>query len=517
MRVLSSNEIKKLENKCFETNLPSRLAMENAGRAVVYQILERFSELKKVVVFCGSGNNGGDGFVIARVLLDLGIDTNIILVGDINKFSKETSENYSLLSKSIFVKNIDENTSLIVDALLGTGSSGAAKGSILEAISTINLLSRNKDIPVVAVDLPSGVCPNTGEVGSEAISADLTITFQYPKWGNILSQNNGLVIVANIGLGITEDGAYLLDSSSFDSIRFSLDIHKGQKGHVLVIGGSQGKNGSIKLAGMAALKSASGLATLAVPEDQRLAFSNTLLELMTSVLPSDGKGDFVNAPEDRILEIIKGKNAVVLGPGMGLGCAELLKNLINCCNKLKIPTVLDADALSMLPELDIILNHNFILTPHPGEMAKLLNSSSAEVQKERRKAVTELSLKYSCWSILKGAQTLISSPEGQLAVCNYSCPALATAGSGDVLAGLLASFLGAGFSSQDSCYMAVYSHACAGLILEDAQLGTLGTSATDIIDTLPIVLNCLSRNSSKSLFSVLGEQEFLNNFLDNLD
>ena len=518
MRLVTAAEIQELEKVCFTKSISSRIVMENAGRAVVTIIAERFSNQVSngVLIFCGSGNNGGDGFVVARLLFELGIRVKVILIGESTKFGKDTIENYQLLLnlRIPVVKEIEleeaSSFGLIVDAIMGTGAKGAARGEVLSAIIKVNNLVEIFKHPVISIDLPSGVDSDNGAIGSQAVCASLTVSFQLPKWGNLLlpgGLSNGSLIVADIGLGPSDYGSTLLDRYSFFDfeVELSHNSHKGTKGHVLVIGGEQGKSGSIKLAGMGALKSVSGLVTLVVPSDNFPLFSNSLLEMMSASLPGDGKGGFSVAIDNEIQELLNGKDAVIIGPGMGINCGSLLKNLLKELKRIKLPAVLDADALTILSEMEIELGENFVLTPHPGEMAKLLQKEVTAIQNNRKDSARRLSAKYGCWTVLKGAETIISSPSGDLFLCPISCPVLATAGSGDVLAGLIGALLGKGETMKIASTLGVYAHAYSGLILEYSQSGCFGSLAGDIVDVIPELLNFLPTEKRASLFSEPGK------------
>lgn len=523
MKVLTSEQMAKVDIATFEeVGVASIAVMESAGRAVADQLLRQYAHwlTAHVFVFVGAGNNGGDGFVIARTLKNIGVNTFVIasrpvseLKGDArkmaiawNSFGGETVELSPETIDDFFADVRTHSCGLFVDCILGLGAKGPAYGFAAKLITEINVLSRNAAIPVVSVDLPSGVDASTGRAEGACIHADVTFTLQSPKLGNVLfpgSRYCGDLYVLDIGISniFLEEGAVvgeLLDKHYVKSLLSDThnpvpDFHKGGRGHVAVVGGSRGKLGAAKLAGYGALRSGAGLVTLYLPFSVAEAASTSVIELMCETLPEED-GSFAQVSEFDLEGILGSRDAIVIGPGMGVspGAIDLLKSVLNLAGRANLPLVIDADGLNILAankELFNVVPTSSVLTPHSGEMARLLGTSVAQIEKDRIAAVKSLSVQTGCWIVLKGARTIVSSSQGELFFNPAATEALATAGSGDVLSGIIGAFLARGRSVCSAVLSAVFLHGLAGITLEEKKSGPYGTLASEIAEVVPQLLN----------------------------
>lgn len=520
--VLSCADISKLEQASFGAlNLPSRMIMESAGRACVDVIVRRYANRLPwgVVVVCGRGNNGGDGYVVARTLLQRGVGVAVVSVVALDQLSADSSANctsFQALGGRVVV--VDEHSwqellsrevvesGLLIDALFGTGFRGELRGFIQPLCQQLNHFSIEKSIPILSIDVPSGVDAQSAQVSSGAIEADSTVTFQALKPGLVVfpgSGNCGDLYLADIGISLdtemTEDfSAQLVEMNDVrqmlqEHLESKADAHKGTKGYVAIIGGSEGHFGAPKMSGKAALRTGSGRVTLALPRILAFEAATQLLELMSYHFAEDC-GAFEEISAAGVSSFLAGKDAVVIGPGIGNleGSKQLLSDVLKVSATAKLPVVIDADALNCIAQdvtLLKFLSPLTVLTPHPGEMARLLGCNTAQVQQDRFGLAQKFAQQNNCWLVLKGARSVIAAPSGELWLNPGATAALATAGSGDVLAGIIASFLGQGFAMQQAVLSAVFLHGAVGEYLE-AELGnSTGIIAGDIIDKIPFVIS----------------------------
>lgn len=525
MRVLTAAEMKAADQAAFSRlGLPARVVMENAGREVCSFLFNAFGdELPKgTLVLAGTGNNGGDGFVIARTLLNRGLYAEVVLLGPRDKLKDEALENLeTFLKSSGKLSEADENGwrevealqqlrefGLIVDAIYGTGFHGEIKGFAADVIDYLNEEADNASIPVVSVDLPSGVDADQGEVSGPAVLADATVALQCLKPAHLLFPSSsfcGEIHVADIGIPagieeisgierelITEDLAAALLQ---ENIRITPEEHKGTRGHVLVIGGSSGRLGAVRMSAEAALVCGAGLVTMLMPKSAADLIAPTLQELMCTSLDSDKSGSF-SGDVKRLRSAAEGKDALVIGPGLGQceGTVKVLRAALELCAEENLPLVVDADALNLLAEheeLRASLGPQMILTPHPGEMSRLCRRPVEEVQSDRMGTAARLAEEWRCFVILKGARTIIAGPDGEVYVNPAAVPTLATAGAGDVLSGVIGAFLARGFGPAAAAVSAVFVHGCAGEIGAIEQGGVFGTTAGSLFPLLPQVINGL--------------------------
>lgn len=528
MKILTAAEMAAADQAAFSrVGLPSRAVMENAGRQVTLFLLDECSDRLRagVLVLAGSGNNGGDGFVVARTLLNFGVWAEVALLKPISSLSGDAKANAeSFLQCSGKIVELSQSDwceaeclsrlgsfGVLVDALYGTGFKGSVRGFAAELISFVNARARASGLPIVSVDIASGVESDTGAVHGPVIEAQATVALQCLKLGHVLFPGSGYcgkIYVAEIGIPPTipeiegVERELITEKSVSELLSEYLlgapDEHKGSRGHVLVVGGGAGHFGAPKLSGQAALTSGAGLGTLVMPESAAKVLAPQLEELMCEFLPSNEEGRFSGEGGEKLRELAHGKQAIVFGPGVGTepGIDKLLRVVLELSREGKHAAVIDADGLNVLAdraELKDLLNERVVLTPHPGEMGRLLGKSSKEVQENRLGFAMSLSREYGCWVVLKGARTVVSGPEGQVWLNPAATLTLATAGSGDVLAGIIAAFLARNFPAGEAARAAVFVHGCAGeAALLDRQ-GIVGTLAGDIVLNVPRVVNALLR------------------------
>ncbi len=510
--VLSAAQMRAADRATIDdVGLPGAVLMENAGAAVAALIDARWPTLRPCVL-CGKGNNGGDGFVVARRLLARA--PRVLLFGNADDVHGDARLHLQALLRSggtlETIASQDEwrarrdevaAAELIVDALLGTGLRAAPSGLIGLVIA--DLAARRGARPVVAVDLPSGVDADSGALRWPCLRADETVTFAALKPAHVLPpacDAAGRVEVADIGIPAAygADAARLWLIEARDAAAAfpprARASHKGTYGHVLVLAGSVGKSGAAALAATAALRAGAGLVTVALPGPALpLLVAQVTPEVMTAPLPSSARGAWTREALTAALELSATRQAVVLGPGIGTDeeTAEFVQAFVPRC---PAPLVLDAGALSGLAAAGA-RGHALVrergaatvMTPHPGEMGQLTGLPSADVQARRLELARELADACGALLVLKGQRTLVAEPGGRVAVNPTGNPGLATAGTGDVLAGLLGALLGRGGTAWDAACAAVYLHGLAGDCAA-ARVGQEALMAGDLLCDLPTAL-----------------------------
>jgi NAD(P)H-hydrate epimerase len=494
-RLLTREEARDVDRAAMdELGVVSLVLMENAGRGATQAICDVFADrLGRVVLIGGPGQNGGDAWVIARRLTLLGHRPLAVLVGDASRLRGDAQTNWALLGK-LGVETVQvspehaasmgehlTDATLVVDGLFGTGLDRPITGGYADAIVAME----GAAAPLVALDLPSGLDADSGAILGAAPHAVLTVTFAGHKRG--LHQYPGVehageVRVADIGIPIGSPPAASLwtrdDLGTLIAPRAG-DAHKGTNGHLLVIGGAPGKTGAALLAGRAAFRAGAGLVTIGARADARAALEEKVIELMTTALPDE-------ADQVTVESLCEGKRAVVLGPGMGL---DVLGGTWARAVALHapVPTVIDADALTHVAEDGLSSLQGAaaprILTPHPGEAARLLGESTADVQANRYAAAEALAKKSGQVVILKGARSIVAGAD-ELRVCAEGTPALGVAGTGDVLSGVVGA-LAMTLASIDAAMAGALLHALAGV---EASIGDRGLIASEVADAVPTVL-----------------------------
>jgi len=545
MKVVTADEMRNIDRKTIEEfGVPGVVLMERAGLAVASRIEEIFGR-KRVLVVCGSGNNGGDGFVVARNLNKAGWDVKVFLTSMPENLKGDALIQYKTAAKSgVAISPVEEllthhsslitRHSIFVDALLGTGLSKNIAGTLSELIRVVN----NVNVPIVSVDIPSGISSDNGQIMGQAVRADYTITFGLPKRGHLLypgAEHTGQLFIEDIGfpeelLRSDRLNVELLTKEEVFSLlpqrrRYS---NKGDYGHVLIIAGSRGKTGAALMAAKACLRSGAGLVTIGVPESLADIFQSRVTEEMTLILPDMGNGMLSEKAAGAVLDFLKERaDVVAIGPGIGVtaGIRRLMKTLIQHSTA---PLVIDADGINSLQGERGLFSKSkapIIVTPHPGEMARLLQRSAVrthqsapppippprggrvregvkstrselltKIEQDRINTALSFAKETGTYLVLKGVPTIIAEPAGRAYVNSTGNPGMATAGTGDVLTGMISGFLGQGLKALDASILGVYMHGLAGDIAA-TEKGAYSLIATDIIDNLPAAFHSLKNNA----------------------
>jgi NAD(P)H-hydrate epimerase len=512
MKILTAAQMREVDRRTIQMGIPGLILMENAGSRVVEFLAEAFAPLAehRIVILCGKGNNGGDGLVIARQLWSRirprALD--VVLAGAAEEFRGEAAENLRMLEVcgcpvAFEITPQMRAASIVIDALLGTGLKGPATGRMLEFIHEIN--SGFLQAKVVAVDIPSGLDSDSETSAGESVRAHHTVTFTAPKVGQVLGPNSsqvGRLHVAPIGSPpelFERDDSIFLSLVEPDWLKplFRPRVawaHKGDFGHVLVIGGSRGKTGAAAMAGMAALRSGAGLVTVASAESAIAVIASHCAELMSEPLPETEAGSISPRSFDygRLAALAETKDVLAVGPGMGTH-PETVALVRRVVEEFRRPMVIDADGLNALTSTSFRGGGALrILTPHPGEMARLSGRSAAEVQADRVGVARGFAIERQVVVVLKGYRTLIAFPDGRVWVNPTGTPALASGGTGDILTGMIAGLL-AQFPAQPEVAVAagVYLHGLAGE-LGAAELGEKALVATDLLRYFPEAMRALA-------------------------
>ena len=486
-RVYSGSETRALDRRAIdECGIAGFVLMHRAGVAAFRHLRQRWPEARRVTVVCGVGNNAGDGYIVAGAAADAGLGVQLVQVGDPARIAGDAGKALEFARERLAAPELaraacaswQANGDVIVDALLGTGAKGEIRPAFRRAIEQVNAA----ELPVLALDLPSGIDADTGaELMPEPVRADLTVTFVAPKLG--LVTGSGVDYVGEVRLEtldipeevhVNAGGVPVLDGSTLGRLQRNASAHKGQFGRLLILGGDVGMGGAVILAGGAALRSGAGLVTVGTAESNRAPILARHPELMArAVEPADVAG------------LVQQADAVVVGPGLGQSAwgTVLCQAALAAARQHSTPLLIDADALNCIARLELAVPARSIITPHPGEAGRLLGLSAGQVQAQRPDAALQLSsLGGGCVAALKGAGTLIAEA-GQLAgICLGGNPRMATPGSGDVLSGTGGALLAQGLAPVDAAKLAVWLHARAG---DEAALKTESALlASDIIDSI---------------------------------
>ena len=508
MKLCTPKQMRNIDRRSIDNlGIPGMELMESAGSAVIEAINEHFDDLtgRIVTVVCGKGNNGGDGFVIARYLHEKDIRVELFLIGDKEYVKGDARVNMERIEKKgIFVKevlapldfSVTRDSVLIIDAIFGTGFTGDVRPPVDHIIQTIN----SHPASVVAVDSPSGLNSGTGDVSDHTVFADLTITFGLPKLGQTIYPGKdfcGMLLVADIGFpnqAIDEeeiDLSYLMEDEAAAMLPHRPpDSHKGVFGKLFALAGSEGYTGAATLTADSGLRSGAGLVILGCPSGLNDILEQKLTEVMTKPLPEVRKRRCLALRGwGEIREMVKWADAVAVGPGIGTyhETRDLIFRLIS---KLDKPAVFDADALNILAKnMDYLKNRSapLVISPHPGEMSRLTGKSIEQIQNNRIEIALELASDFNLVCILKGAPSIIAAPSGQAWINSTGNEGMATAGSGDVLTGLIGGFLAQGMMDIDAAVLGCYVHGAAG-DLACESLGSHGMIAGDILRMTPLAL-----------------------------
>ncbi len=535
MKIVTAEEMREIDRKTIEKfGISGLVLMERAGLAVVSKIKDLFDR-KRVIVVSGGGNNGGDGFVVARNLYNEGWDVKVFLStvpedlkGDALlqykaavKFGMSVHSTEDLLTHhmSIFSRH-----SIIVDAVLGTGLSKNVTGTLSEVIRLIN----RSNIPVVSVDIPSGISSDNGQIMGDAIGADYTVTFGLPKRGHLLypgAEFTGKLFIEDIGfpqelIGSEKLNVELLEKNDVSRLipKRKSYSHKGEYGHVLIVAGSRGKTGAALMAARACLRTGAGLVTIGIPESLSGVFQSCVTEEMTLILPDKGDGTLSSKASKKILDFLH-ETADILAIGPGIGSTpeteRLVRTLIQNSASL---TVIDADGINAIRGDEKIFARAkvpLILTPHPGEMARLLQGARGKgqgakkdvllktpysefitkIEKDRINTAITFAKETKTHLVLKGVPTIIADPDGKTFINSTGNPGMATGGTGDVLTGMISGFLSQNKNPLSACILGVYMHGLAGDIAA-SEKGQHSLIATDIIDKISAAFHAIKQSNA---------------------
>src|SRR5581483_95988 len=502
MRVLNARQMREADRRTIDDiGIPSLVLMENAGRQAVAAMEAMYADLsdRQVGILCGRGNNGGDGFVVARTLAQRGVDVSVFLLGRVAEVKGDARTNLEILGRlGITVVEVADSQawelhfsevsdcSLIVDAIFGTGLNAPVTGLIESVIADINTSA----IPVVAIDLPSGLSADSHEPIGPAIEANLTVTLGAPKLPLVLppaETKAGDIVIADIG--IPSDVLDHVDGPRIELLtRGSMrelitpraaDSHKGDYGRVLIVSGSRGKTGAAHLAAVGALRSGAGLVTIATPASCLLIVAAMGAEYMTEPLDESSDGIAI-AEVERILEMAR--DVIAIGPGLGQAAStqDLVRQLVD---RATAPLVIDADGLNAFAaDPDRLAGRegrDVIITPHPCEMARLVGMSTDEVQASRLEIARNFAAAHHVYVVLKGHRTLVATPDAKVFINPTGNPGMATGGTGDVLTGMVAAWVAQLLDAEAACKLAVYLHGMAGDLAE-ADEGEVAMTSGDV-------------------------------------
>lgn len=519
MKILTASQMREIDRQAIEDlGIPGLVLMENAGREVASLLS---NELKigpgcPVLVIAGKGNNGGDGLVAARHLFNVGVDCEVLLIGREEEVKGEALVNLKIAKNTgIKIKAVTspalwtkyrpllKETPVIIDALFGTGLSSPLSGLYAQIINDLN----NSGDLIVAVDIPSGLSADSFELIGPAVKADFTVTMAAPKIAHIFppaEDYTGELYVADISVPpfLFNRPDFSMELVEIDSLQpyfqpREKDTHKGSYGHLLVLAGSYGKTGAAAMAGKAALKMGAGLVTVATADSCLPAIAKTRPELMTEPLPETSARTISERALSRVLELLEGKDALLLGPGLSTHpeTSSLVLNLLERIKKTRLPVIIDADGLNIISSRRESLSSlpaKTVLTPHPGEFSRLSGIPTAEALRRRLEVVPEFAAKYHLHLVFKGYKSLIVSPARRVMVNPTGNPGMASGGSGDVLSGFIASEVMQTKDLTQAVVNAVFVHGLSGDLAAD-KIGERPLLATDLIRYLPSAISLVAR------------------------
>lgn len=481
-----ADQVRELDRRAIdEYRIPGYELMKRAGEAAFHILREKWPRANRIVVLCGAGNNAGDGYVLARCALEQGFDVSVMPFKPVEKLKGDAlkaAQAYQKLNGQLIpfeVYQVDASD-VIVDALLGTGLEHEVEGELFSAIEAAN----NSVVPKLALDIPSGLHADSGNIMGVAIEADVTISFIGVKQGMFTASGpdccgqiiyNDLQVPHEVFIHVTP-AITRISHSVLERLLWKRQpsSHKGDNGHILIIGGDHGMMGAVRLAGEAALRVGAGMVTIATRPEHTAALTSARPELMCHGIES------VND----LNPLLQRADVIAIGPGLGRDRwgAQLLGKVL----EYDLPMIVDADGLRLLAQ-ENTRRDNWILTPHPGEAGALLNKTSTEIQQTRFESVKELQQKFGGVSILKGTGTLIQTDEPLTYLCDAGNPGMGTGGMGDVLTGVIAGLLGQGLDLEDASRVAVYAHSTAAD--RAAVRGERGMLASDLFPHLRALVN----------------------------
>ena len=514
MKIVTAQQIKNIDRRAIrDFGIPGPVLMENAAAAVMAEMEKFFDNLAgmRIGIICGKGNNGGDGIALARRLSIRGVPVRVALLAPFGAVTGEAKINLSILRKTDVellqnastraIADVVSWSDILVDALLGVGLSTSLKGTYAFAVELMNASGK----PLVAIDVPTGINADTGEVMGSAVRADLTVTMALIKRGLVLhpgAQHAGTIRVADIGIpSEVVDKEKILTNLLTHGSAWGLidqrrpDANKGSFGHVLVVAGSLGKSGAAVMAARGALRVGAGLVSVALPNSLVPIIQQCVFEAMCIPSAESIDGTMGIGAEVELLKASGSMSACAIGPGLSTHF-ETVQVVRNFVQRLTIPAVIDADGLNALVgALDVLrkIKAPLILTPHPGEMGRLLGISSREVQKDRIGIASGFAVKYNVTLVLKGAGTVIATPDGKVFINSTGNPGMATGGTGDVLTGMIAGLLAQGYTSTEAACLGVYLHGLAG-DLAAGEKGEMAMIAGDLIEKIPQAIREISES-----------------------
>lgn len=511
MKIVTAGQMREIDRRAStDYFIPSLVLMENAGLRVVEAVDTALEGLEngRVLVLAGKGNNGGDGLVAARHLLNAGVEVDTFLMGDPAELTPDASTNYRILARMterVFpltepdqlerLMSSMAECDVIVDSIYGIGFHGEMPSLETRVVDMVNRAGK----PVVAVDIPSGVEADTGRVQGEAIRATWTVTLALPKAGLFLEPGRGYCGILTVGdisipRNLLNDNRLQYNLITEDLVqalfpRRHRDTHKGSFGHVLVVGGSVGLTGAVIMSCQAALRSGAGLVTAAIPQSLQPVVETRLVEVMTAPLAENVQKAIALEALPALKNLLDTVSVCAVGPGMGRynEASTIIRFVLE---KAGVPVVIDADGLNALAEDIYVLKDRqvpVILTPHPGEMARLTGLSVAEIQSNRVEIARQFATEWGVTLVLKGYNTIVAAPNQQVYLNITGNPGMATAGSGDVLCGLIAGFLAQGLRPHLAALAGVYVHGKAGDMARQVK-GERGLVAMDLVETIPDIL-----------------------------
>ncbi len=481
----TAEEVRELDRLAIEHGIPGYELMQRAGQALADRVAAHWPQVQTVLVVCGAGNNAGDGYVAARLLDEAGYQVQIAWLSDPATLSGAARQAAEALSDTLVPVhfNVEQLVSagLVIDALLGTGLARDVDGEWRTAIEAIN----DTDVPVLSADIPSGLDADTGAVRGVAVLASETVTFIGRKRGLYTGagmRHAGVVSFADLEVPVAvydviEPTCTIIDAASVNSFLAPrcVDAHKGHFGHVLVVGGDTGMAGAVRLAAEAAARTGSGLVSVATRAAHAAIISATRAELMCHGVETVAQ----------LQPLLARASVVVVGPGLGQNSWG--RDMLMAVLQTDLPLVVDADALNLLAHEPLARGH-WVITPHPGEAARLLACSTAEIQADRFAALAGLAERYQAVTVLKGAGSLVGAPGATVQLCDRGNPGMASGGMGDVLGGVIAGLVAQGLSLHEAAVTGVYVHARAADLAAEA-LGERGLLAGDVINRLQSVVN----------------------------
>lgn len=518
IKILTGSQMKYIDQKTIkELNIPGIILMENAGRCVANKVLEILKinknniESKNVFIICGKGNNGGDGFVAARHLLESGIQTSVLSIYEEKDLSGAALINHNILknlTEIVYFSEINAEkfrdmvsiSIVIVDAIFGTGLSSEVKGDLYNIIEDINKYSEGK---IVSVDIPSGVDSNTGIILGNAVFADYTVTFLAPKLGSVVypgAEYSGEVVTCNISIPefLLKDQEYNISLITKDYAVNHLpcrpeNSHKGMFGKVFNIAGSLGMTGAAYMSAISSLRAGAGYSILAAPKSIIPILSTMAPELIFVEMEESVDKCISMGALNLGLEKSKDSDCILIGPGIGtsLTTVEFVVSFIQSLADRNKKVIIDADALNCLAiKKDFVLPLNSVITPHPKELSRLMDVPISEILNDHVKYVKQAAEKFNTTVVLKGANTLIAQPDGTLYINSTGNNALATAGTGDVLAGMITGLAAQGLELKDAAALGVYLHGLAGDIAAQ-ELTEYSLIASDLLKYIPKAIKTL--------------------------